>query len=78
MIKLTRKQAKLFKKRWQQAEAKQAQELRTMSVSLKFKQLCFLMDSFPPGQPDRQREKEVIEIRKRWLTLNKKLKNENK
>ena len=69
MKKLTKKQAVIYKQRWQQVESIQIQELRTTPVFLKFKQLCFLMNSFPFTQKDKRRDKDVKAIRQRWVTL---------
>ncbi len=74
MIKLSKKQAGLYKKRWQQIESKQIQELQTVPMSLKFKQLCFLMNSFRIKGIDRDKENEIGAIRKRWVRLKSKMK----
>lgn len=71
MIKLTKKQAELYKQRWQQIESIQTQELRSTPMSLKFKQLCLLMNFFYSRQLNREREKEVSVIRRRWIILKK-------
>lgn len=72
MIKLTKKQAVLYKQRWRQIGRMQTQELKTTPMSLKFKQLCVLMNSFP-APPNTQREKEVSAVRSRWIALKKKM-----
>lgn len=75
MIKLTKKQAKLFKARWQRIAEQEIRELRATPMLIKFEQLCFLMDSFNSGPSDKEREKQAIRVRKRWLALKRKLKN---
>ena len=69
MIKLAKKQASIYKQRWEQIHLVQTRELRTTPVSLKFKQLCFLMNSFYVAKRDKKREKEISEVRKRWVRL---------
>ena len=75
MVKLTKKQAMRYKDQWQQVEKVQARELRLTPIFLKFKQLCFLMDSFRSVSVDEAREKESNKIRRRWTLLRKRLKN---
>lgn len=69
MIQLTKKQALRYKRRWREVEAMQIQEMRTTPVSLRFKQLCVLMDSFHFARKDKKREKEVDTILRSWLIL---------
>lgn len=71
MIKLTKKEAMRYKQRWQAVNAVEIHELRTAPMPLKFKQLCWLMNSFRFPQGDNQRDKEVSTARKRWLALKK-------
>lgn len=71
MIKLTKKQAGIYKQRWRQIEYIQTQELQTTPMSLKFKQLCLLMNSFHTKPLNIEREKEVNTVRKYWITLKK-------
>jgi hypothetical protein len=71
MIKLTKKQAIQYKQRWRQIKAIETWELQTTPMPLKFKQLCWLMNSFRLSRPDEQREREIDTIRKRWITLRK-------
>ena len=71
MIKLTKKTASIYKQKWQQVELMQIQELQTTSMSLKFKQLCFLMNSFRLTHADKKRNKEVAIVRRRWISLKK-------
>ena len=77
MIKLTKKQIGEYQQRWRRIELFQSKEVRLIPMSLKFKQLCFLMNSFPFLVFDKSREKETKSIRRRWITLKKKLTNEN-
>lgn len=72
MIKLTKKQASIYQQRWKRIAFARTQELQSSGMSVKFKQLCFLMNSFPFFHIDEKREKEVIEIRKRWILLKRK------
>jgi hypothetical protein len=58
-----------FKQRWARVQKAQALELQGLPMPLKFKQLCFLMDSFSLIPKDRKREKETNKIRRRWLAL---------
>ncbi len=74
MIELTKKQGVSYKRRWQKVKSKQIEELQTMPMSLKFKQLCLLMDSFPAMQEDKNRDDEVSAIRQRWITLKRRCK----
>jgi hypothetical protein len=71
MIKLTKQQATLYKKKWRQMESIEIQELQTAPMSLKFKQLCLLMNSFRFPQSGKEREKEINTVRKRWIVLKK-------
>ena len=71
MIKMTKKQAVQYKHRWQAVESAQIRELRSTPISVKFKQLCFLMNSFHWASRDKARDKEVADIRQRWLLLRK-------
>ncbi len=71
MIKLTKQQATLYKQKWRQMESVDAQELQTTPMSLKFKQLCLLMNFFRLPQVDALREKEINIVRKRWVILKK-------
>ena len=47
MIKLTKKQALIYKQRWEEVELVNIRELQTTPMALKFKQLCLLMNFFP-------------------------------
>lgn len=75
MIKLTKKQAFIYKQRWKRVELVQVQEIRTASISLKFTQLCLLMNSFPCIPLDKHREHEVKKVRKSWVALKKRWEN---
>ncbi|MBI5024489.1 MAG: hypothetical protein HZC18_05745 [Candidatus Omnitrophica bacterium] len=72
MIKLTKKQAIQYKQKWAAVRAVETRELQTTPMPLKFKQLCWLMNSFRFSAPDPKEEKEIEEVRKRWITLKKK------
>jgi len=71
MIKLSKKQAAVYKQRWREVESVQIQELQTTPMSSKFKQLCLLMNSFNPSRPAPDREKKIDAIRRRWIMLRK-------
>lgn len=73
---MTKTQTLLFyKQRWSRLQKVQNKELQTLPMPLKFKQLCFLMDSFGFMPADQKREKETDIIRRRWLVLKKRLGN---
>ncbi len=72
---MTKIQMLIYKQRWNRVQKAQALEFQTSPMPLKFKQLCFLMDSFGPGPKDRKREKETNSIRRRWLALKERLGN---
>ena len=74
-MKLTKKQALEYKKRWERVELVQANELRAFPISLKFKQLCFLMNSFRVISIDPEKESETARTRQRWATLRKRWKH---
>jgi hypothetical protein len=69
---MTKTQALLYKQRWNRVQQAQNLELQKSSMPLKFKQLCFLMNSFRTIPTDKIREKETNQIRQRWLLLKKK------
>ena len=75
MIKLTKKQALTYKQQWKNVESAQIRELRATPMPLKFKQLCFLMNSFPLRSSDRNGEKEENKVRERWMKLKKRQDN---
>ena len=68
---MTKIQAMIYKQRWNRVQKAQNLELQTLSMPLKFKQLCFLMNSFRSIPADYNREKEIIPIRRRWRALKK-------
>lgn len=72
---MIRIQAFLYKQRWNRVQKALKLELQTLSMPLKFKQLCFLMDSFRSISTDHKREKEISQIRQRWLKLRKQRNN---
>ena len=71
MINLTKKQAVAYQKKWKMVERVQVQESQATPMSLKFKQLCILMDSFRYPPVDKPREREISYIRQRWMLLKK-------
>ena len=68
---MTKIQALDYKQRWSRVEKAKNLELQTASMPLKFKQLCFLMNSFRIASENPSREKELRQIRQRWLVLKK-------
>ena len=72
---MTKTQAINYKQRWNQVQKAQDLELQTASMPLKFKQLCFLMNSFRFINENPRREKELSQIRQRWLMLKKQRNN---
>jgi len=72
---MTKMQVLIYKQRWNRVQKAQALELRGLPMPLKFKQLCFLMNSFNLMSKDHKREKETNKIRQRWLVLKERLGN---
>jgi len=72
---MTKIEMLIYKQRWNRVQKAQALEFRTLPMPLKFKQLCFLMNSFSLMPKDRKREKETNKIRRRWLVLKEQLGN---
>lgn len=72
MIKLTKKQALIYKQRWERIELVQTKELQTIPMFLKFKQLCLLMNSFRFMSADKKREEKIDVVRKCWTVLKRK------
>ena len=71
MIKFTKKQAAIYKQKWRNVESNQIRESQAAPMLVKFKQLCFLMNSFHSKRSDQERERQVRAIRKRWVMLKK-------
>ena len=71
MIKMTKRMAQLYQQRWKRVQETQNRELQILSMPLRFKQLCLLMDSFRIIQIDQNREKETNQVRQQWLALQK-------
>ena len=57
------------KQRWERVESAQAKELQTTPMSLRLKQLRWLMDSFPAARNKAQDEKKINAVRGHWLKL---------
>ncbi len=72
---MTKIQMLICKQRWNRVQKAQALELQTLPMPLKFKQLCFLMNSFSLMPKDHKREEETNKIRRRWLVLKERLGN---
>ena len=72
---MTKTQAINYKQRWNRVQKAKNLELQTASMPLKFKQLCFLMNSFRFINKNPTREEELSQIRQRWLTLKKQSNN---
>ena len=71
MIKITKQQALIYKQRWNRVQHAQTLELQSDSTLLKFKQLCFLMNSFRLKSTDQNREKDISQTRQHWQILKK-------
>ena len=71
MMKITKKQVLISKQRLNRAQHIQSLELQSDSLRVKFKQLCFLMNSFRLTPADQNREKDVRQIRQHWQILKK-------
>jgi len=72
---MTKKEMIVYKRRWIRVQKIQELELQTLSMPLKFKQLCFLMDSFSLRPEGQIREKETKKISRRWLVLKERIGN---
>ena len=75
MMKLTKSQVLAYQQKWKRVELARDRELRKTPISLKFKQLCFLMNSFRFMFSDDEKENEISEVRRRWTALKKRREN---
>lgn len=71
MRRITRPEAKAFKKRWSAVEAADVAELRATPVSRKLAQLIALMSSAPLFGDSDRRAADEAEVRARWQRLRK-------
>lgn len=77
MIKISKKKAEFYVKRWEALRQVQMKELRSSSMTQKFRQLCVLMDSrslFGKKGGDRvspEADRGVKQARQHWVKLRK-------
>ncbi len=69
MVKITPEEARAYSDRWAAVEALQREELRRTPMATKLLQLAALMASRDLFASDAEREKGVLEVRKRWAQL---------
>ncbi|MGQ0835083.1 MAG: hypothetical protein ACT4O5_09230 [Gammaproteobacteria bacterium] len=69
MTSITPKQARDYLDRWKLVEEVEANELRTVSMETKLRQLAVLMASRNLFGDDRDRETRVREVRNRWTRI---------
>ena len=67
--KITKAQAKDFRKRWRIVGRAQRRELQLTPVSTKFEQLAALMSSAQQMGFTKSLDSEEAEVRKRWIRL---------
>lgn len=70
---LTKTEARRYRKRWQAVNAAERRELRATPIKLKFLQLAALMASAKKLGWDRSLAAEEAEVRDRWSRLRKSL-----
>lgn len=78
MIKISKKKADLYVKRWKTVQQVQLKELRSSSLEQKFKQLCVLMDSRPLFGKRTEGDRGVKQVRQHWVKLRKAMNNARK
>ncbi len=69
MVKITPEEARAYSDRWATVEAFQLEELRRTPMETKLLQLVALMASRDLFAYDAERDKGVLEVRKRWAQL---------
>jgi hypothetical protein len=69
MVKITAEEARAYTERWAAIEAFQLEELRRTPMETKLLQLVALMASRDLFAYDAERDKGVLEVRKRWAQL---------
>jgi hypothetical protein len=69
MVKITPEEARAYSDRWAAVEALQREELRRTPMATKLLPLAALMASRDLFASDAEREKGVLEVRKRWAQL---------
>ena len=68
-MKITPEEAQAYSDRWATVEAFQLEELRRTPMETKLLQLAALMASRDSFAYDAERDKGVLEVRKRWAQL---------
>jgi hypothetical protein len=69
MAKITPEEARSYADRWVAVETFQVEELRRTPMNIKLLQLAALMASRHLFAHDAERDKGVLEVRKRWAQL---------
>ncbi len=69
MVKITPEEARAYSDRWAAVEALQLEELRRTPMATKLLQLVALMASRDLFAYDSERDKGVLDVRKRWAQL---------
>ncbi len=71
MSKISKKNAEFYVKRWEAVRQVQMKELRSSSMTQKFRQLCALMDSRSLFGKKAGGDKGVKQVRQYWMELRK-------
>ena len=71
--KITREEARAFRKRWEAVNAAKREELRRMSMEDKLRQLAALMASRDLFSRTEEMREEEAEVRERWNRLRRAL-----
>lgn len=71
MIKISKKKAEFYAKRWEALRQVQMKELRSSSMTQKFRQLCVLMDSRSLFGKKAGGDRGVKQVRQHWVKLRK-------
>lgn len=69
MTAITPEQAREYLDRWRLVKQAEAEQLRTVGLETKLRQLSVLMTSRALFQSDRDRERRVQQVRERWLRI---------
>ncbi len=71
MIKISKKKAEFYVKRWEALRRVRLKEMRSSSMTQKFRQLCVLMDSRSLFGKKAGGDKGVKQVRQYWMELRK-------
>ena len=74
---MKRKLLSEFRERWKRVRHFEKNEVRNLSIGMKFRQLSSLMKMAIGLRMDFKEDKEKIKIRSRWISLKKGLRREN-